>query len=124
MRQIVLAVAILTSLTVCSGQAEEKRSWLSDWFRAKHGRPTPTEEAQLKAERENSAYRTTPGTQPVLNQAEERFKAKLGRNTPAEEARLKAERENSAFREERRETPARSWAEETHRSKYGRYPAK
>jgi hypothetical protein len=37
--------------------AQTSSSWLDQWYRAKFGRPSPAEEARLKAERENTAYR-------------------------------------------------------------------
>lgn len=102
--------------------------FFNDWYKKKFGRNTPTEEARLKAERENSAFREeTRHVAPAKqNWIEDHFRAKLGRNTPAEEARLKAERESSAFREEpvRPTAPARSWSEEWYHKKYGRYPGK
>ncbi len=35
--------------------AETSNAWLDQWYRAKFGRPSPTEEARLKAEAANTA---------------------------------------------------------------------
>ena len=108
--------------------APASNDWFDQWYKHKYGRPSPAEEARLKAERENTAFREeTRHVAPARqNWIENHFKAKLGRNTPAEEARLKAERENSAFREEPAgpTAPARSWSDEWYHKKFGRYPGK
>jgi hypothetical protein len=108
--------------------APVSNDWFEQWYKTRYGRPSPTEEARLKAERENTAFREeTRHIAPARqNWIEDLFRAKLGRNTPAEEERLKAERESSAFREEpaRETAPANTWFEEWYRTKYGRYPGK
>lgn len=114
--------------------APMSNDYFEQWFKAKYGRSTPTEEARqnaearLNAERKSTAFREqVPGhlAPTSVNWIEEHFKAKLGRNTPAVEAQLRLERENSAFRAEPApEIEPKPWFEEWHRTKYGRYPGK
>ena len=128
-----LANSILLSGVLALGvsglmAAPANNDWFEQWYKTKYGRNTPAEEARLKAERENTAFReeTRHSVPAKQNWMEDYFKAKLGRNTPAEEKRLKAERESSAFREESAAptAPARSWSDKWYHWKYGRYPGK
>ena len=64
------------------------------WYRAKYGRPSPTEEARLQAQQANTAYREATPAQaaaPDNTRFEAWYRAKYGRPSPAEEARLKAQ---------------------------------
>lgn len=127
-RSMSMTAALLVVTTgLIAGQSNAAPS--EQWYRAKFGRPSPTEEARLKAERASSAFReeAPPRVAPAApNWTEQYFKAKYGRSTPAEEARLKAERESSAFREEpgRGTAPARSWFEQWYKMKFGRTPGR
>ena len=92
----------------------------------KFGRPSPAEEARLKAEQTSTAFRdeTRHEAAPANAQFEQWYKAKYGRYTPAEEARQRPERESTAFREapsrERKTAPANDWLDQWFRAKYGR----
>ena len=103
--------------------AEFNNDGMEQRFQAKYGRPSATEEARLKAEMTNVAFREEP-SQPavIVNWTEQYFKAKFGRPSPAEETRLKAESDSTAFREEpNAERPnALSFRDEHFRAKYGR----
>lgn len=73
--------------------AQASNTWFDQWYKAKHGRNSPAEEARLKAERENTAFReeTPAHVAPATpNWIEQHLKAKHGRGTRAEEARQKA----------------------------------
>ncbi len=100
-------------------------AWLDQWYRAKFGRPSPTEEARLKAEQANAAFREEArheAATPSNAWFEQWYKAKFGRSSPAEEARQRAEKENTAFREEprtERKAPANDWLDQFFKAKYG-----
>ena len=104
--------------------AQPKRTWIEQWFRAKHGRPSPTEEARLKEEAASTAYRAAPARDPAPEKSwsEQWFRAKHGRYSPGEEARRKAELNNSAYRTDTTaRTPDRGrWSRERMKAKYGR----
>src|SRR6266851_3373620 len=83
--------------------ASPSDSWLDQWYKAKYGRSSPTEEARQRAEQANTAFReeTTPRTATSANTWLENFwRAKYGRSSPTEEARLRAERGSTAYRED------------------------
>ena len=129
MKRIVNSILLTGALALgVSGLMAESNNFSEQWYKRKYGRPSPAEEARLKAERESTAFREESATaEPVKrNWIEDYFKAKLNRNTPAEEKRLKDERESSAFREEptREPTPIRTRFDEWYHKKYGRYPGK
>ena len=128
MRTFLSGILLASALAVGVNAAPASKDWFEQWYKAKYGRPSPSEEARLKADRESAAFReeTRHVATPRSNWIEDHFKAKLGQNTPAEEARIKAERESSAFREEpaRETAPAKTQSEEWFRAKYGRYPGK
>ena len=104
--------------------AAQANNWSDQRYKANYGRPSPTEEARLKAELDTTAFRQEipyPAAPLVDTWMRQYFKAKFGRNTPADEARLKAERENSAFREEPRPQHApTTWIDQRYKAKYGR----
>ena len=105
LRSIIVTGALMSA---ASGlMAQSGPTYFEQWYKAKYGHPTASEEARLKAERANSAYREekTPAA-PQLSYMDQFFKAKLGVYTPATEARLRVERENSAFRSEPQHAPA------------------
>ena len=99
-------------------------NWLDQFYKAKLGRSSPAEEARLRAEAQNTAFReeTREVARPANPWLEGFFKAKLGRNSPMEESRLRAEGRNTAFREEttREARPANNWFEQFYRAKLGR----
>ena len=128
MRTFLSGILLTSALAAGVNAAPVSNDWLEQWYKAKYGRPAPSEDARLTADRESAAFReeTPHVATPRSNWIEDHFRVKLGRNTPAEEARIKDERESSAFREEpARETePAKTQSEEWFRAKYGRYPGK
>jgi hypothetical protein len=126
-KSILLTGALLigaNALTAAQA-APANNNWLDQLYKAKLGRNSPAEEARLKAERENTAFReevTFEVAGPVNPWLEQFYRAKLGRNSPMEESRLRAERANTAFREDTtRETrPANTWFEDFYKAKFGR----
>ena len=82
--------------------SQASNSWLDQWYRAKYGRSSPTEEARQRAEQANTADRkkatrireeTTRETlaAPANTWLEQRYKAKYGRSSPLEEERRRSE---------------------------------
>lgn len=119
-----IAHATLASLLAAGfGLAQPAATWTDQWFRAKYGRPSPTEEARLKAEAANTAYRAAPAVAgPEQTWTEQWFRAKQGRYSPREEARRAADLSNTAYRADTRPQkpdPDR-WRRELMKAKYGR----
>ena len=105
--------------------AEPSTTWSEQWFKAKFGQPSPVEQARLKAETENTAYREGTTIYPQTaspSWADQWFRAKYGRYSAAEEARRNAEAANTAYRDdERSTTPDRNvWTREFMKAKFGR----
>ena len=130
-----MKISVLTALltgalafganTLMAGQAAASDAWLNQFYKAKLGRSSPAEEARLKAERANTAFReeiTLEVAGPANPWLEQFYRAKLGRNSPMEESRLRAERANTAFREDitREPRPANTWFEDFYKAKFGR----
>ena len=113
------ANALMASQAVSAGDR-----WLDQFNKAKLGRSSPAEEARLRAEGQNTAFReeTREVAGPANPWLEQFFKAKLGRNSPMEESRLRAEGQNTAFREEttHEAQPANNWFEQFYKAKFGR----
>jgi len=105
-------------------------NYIDQWFKAKFGRSSPTEEARLRAEQANTAYReeaTLAVKLPQNTWFEDRWRVKYGRSSPIEEARLKALAENTAYREEVKpeNAIADNWRENFWKAKFGRsFPVK
>jgi hypothetical protein len=119
------AFALGANNLMAAQAAPASDTWLDQFFKAKLGRNSPAEEARLKAERANTAFReatTFEAAGPANPWLEQLYRAKLGRNSPMEESRLRAERANTAFREEttREARPADNWFEQFYKAKYGR----
>ena len=100
-------------------------NWVDQLYKAKLGRSSPAEEARLKAERANTAFREEPTVEvpvPANSWLEQFYRAKLGRTSPMEESRLRTEGANTAFREEttHEARPANNWFEQFYRAKFGR----
>ena len=122
-----LGIAVLTIGANGLFAAPANNDWFEQWYRAKYGRSSPTEEARQRAEASNTAFReeAAPAETRLANTwFEDWYKAKYGHPSPREEARLRAERANTAFREEPTATqPANMWIQDWYRAKYGRpYP--
>lgn len=124
-RSILLTGALVVGANaLMAATAQVGNDWLDQFYKAKLGRSSPAEEARLKAERANTAFReeaTVEVAGPANPWLEQFYRAKLGRNSPMEEDRLRAERENTAFREEttRESRPANDWFEQWYRAKFG-----
>ena len=119
------ALALGANALMAAQAAPANNNWLDQFYKAKLGRSSPAEEARLKAEGTNTAFReeiTTEVAGPANPWLEQFYKAKLGRNSPMEESRLRAEGANTAFREEtiREARPANNWFEDFYRAKFGR----
>ena len=103
-------------------------SQFEEWHKAKYGRPSATEEARLKAEQANIAYREDTSVEvgsPANSWFEQWHKAKYGRFSPGEEARQRTAEENVAFREEpapNAESQTDEWFQGWYRAKFGRTP--
>jgi len=62
-------------------------TWFEDFYRAKYGRSSPTEEAWLRAERANTVYReeiVPPAAKPADTWRDDFWKAKYGRPFPTD----------------------------------------
>ena len=89
----VLAMVASTSMVA------QANSWSEQWYRAKFGRPSPTEEARIETEQASTAYREVTPTQAVVPANawfEGWYRAKFGRPSPTEEARLNAAKQTTA----------------------------
>jgi hypothetical protein len=105
--------------------AEPSTTWSEQWFKAKFGQSSPAEQARLKAEMQNTAYREETSADNATapsSWADQWFRAKYGRYSPAEEARRNAEAANTAYRDNERSTaPDRNvWTREFIKAKFGR----
>jgi hypothetical protein len=92
----VLAGAMLMGTTGLMAKTPvPANSGYEQWFRAKMGRTSPSEEARLQAQPVLEHASTQNAV--TFNAYEQWFRAKFGRTSPSEEARLRA---NPAFNEE------------------------
>ena len=72
--------------------AQTSSSQFEQWYRAKYGRPSPTEMARVSAVQANTAYREETPRQvaaPATTWYEGWYRAKFGRPSPLEKMRLK-----------------------------------
>src|ERR1017187_877489 len=59
----ILFTGILAIVAISSMVAQTSNGWFEQWYRAKYGRPSPTEEARLETKQVNSASpEATPST--------------------------------------------------------------
>jgi hypothetical protein len=104
--------------------AQTNSSWAEQWYRAKYGRPSPTEQAQLDARSYSSAPRTvaTSAIRIRANRWPEQFyQAKHGRPTPREDARLReANLGRAAVMTSDARVPVENRFESWYRGKFGR----
>ena len=110
--------------------AQTTNPWFEGWYRAKFGRPSPTEQARITAAKATEPAReaqtnakagTVPA--PVNTWFEQWYRDKYGRLSPPEEARIEAQRASVAPRTvsaTRSAAPANTWFENWYRDKYGR----
>jgi hypothetical protein len=126
-KSILLTGALLigANALMAAEAAPANNNWVDQLNKAKLGRSSPAEEARLRAELANTAFREDPTVEvarPANPWLEQFYMAKLGRNSPMEESRLKAEQANTAFREDatREARPANNWFEDFNKAKFGR----
>ncbi len=113
--------------------AQTTNPWFEGWYRAKFGRPSPTEQARIdavKAKEPANAVHTDAKaeTSPALanTRFENWYRDKYGRPSPTEEARIEAQRASVTPRPEVAAKPsktassANTWFENWYRDKYGR----
>jgi hypothetical protein len=86
----ILITGILAIVGSTSIVAQTSNGWFEQWYRAKYGRPSPTEQARLTAGR--TATGTMQATVAVSTNGrfEQWYRAKYGRPSPTEEARIEA----------------------------------
>ncbi len=97
----IMFTGVLAMAASSMAVAQSSNNWSEQWYRAKYGRPSPTEEARVKAEQANTAYREEAPLQAAVaanSWFEGWYRAKYGRPSPTEEARLEAEHEHSLSR--------------------------
>jgi hypothetical protein len=119
------ALAMGANALIAAQPMPTSNQWLDQLYKAKLGRSSPMEEARVKAEAANTAFReeaTVEVAGPANPWLEQFYRAKLGRNSPMEESRLRAEGQNTAFREEstHEARPADHWFEQFYKAKFGR----
>jgi len=118
--------AILVILTTGSMFAQTSNVGFEQWYRARYGRPSPTEQARLNSQPSNTASPdATPllAAQPANSGFEQWYRAKVGRPSPAEEARLHSQPLNSVLPAATQSAVAVSGdagSEQRYQSKYGR----
>ncbi|HLH36361.1 MAG TPA: hypothetical protein VKX41_16945 [Alloacidobacterium sp.] len=84
---------LFTSILAMSANTVLVAQTSNPWFEG-YGRPSPTEEARIKAEQANTAYREAAPRQvtaPANTRFENWYRDKYARPSPQEEARLKAQ---------------------------------
>jgi hypothetical protein len=95
----ILFSSILAIVASSSTVAQTSNAGFEQWYRAKYGRPSPSEQASLKNPQSITASleATTPTIVVSANGGfEQWYRAKYGRPSPAEEARLETQQVNSA----------------------------
>ncbi|HEX9198441.1 MAG TPA: hypothetical protein VF865_02705 [Acidobacteriaceae bacterium] len=92
MKAFVRSILITGTLAIFANSsmvAQTGNGWFEHWYRAKYGRPSPTEEARLKTQQANAASQeATPALVTANGGFEQWYRAKYGRPSPSEEARL------------------------------------
>ena len=102
MKTFVRNILITGSLAIFASSsmvAQTSNTGFEQWYRAKYGRPSPTEQARLKTPQVVAAStEATPPTVVVSANGgfEQWYHAKYGRPSPTEEARLETQQINSA----------------------------
>jgi len=122
----VLFTGILAIIATGPVFAQTVNVGFEQWYRAKFGRPSPTEQARLTSQPVNSAStNTTPLLVPDSANSgfEQRYRAKVGRPSTTEEGRLNTPRGNTDPLEPMQPMVAvsdRSGLEHRYQAKYGR----
>lgn len=105
----ILITGILAIVANSSMVAQTSNSGFEHWYRAKYGRPSPTEQVRLNTRQEKAATpEATPAPVAVAANGgfEQWYRAKYGRPSPSEEARLTTQQVNPASSEATRPTVA------------------
>src|SRR6266568_3755595 len=87
----ILFTGILAMVASSSMVAQTSNGWFEQWYRAKYGRSSPTEEARLEAQKVNSASpEATSFTVAASADGgfEQRYQAKYGHQSLIEQAGL------------------------------------
>jgi hypothetical protein len=105
--------------------AQTTDSWQEQWYRAKFGRPSPTEQARIDAAKTATSQPTHAAVAtkklPANTFAEEFYQAKHGRPKPREEARIReANLVKGQATTRVASAPVNTWFENWYRDKYGR----
>lgn len=113
--------------------AQTSNPWFEGWYRAKFGRPSPTEQERInvtKTTQPAKALQTDSQAGSIAVPAniwfEQWYRDKYGRSSPAEEARMEAQRASVVPRTELAPktatavAPTNTWFENWYRDKYGR----
>ena len=121
----ILITGILAIVASSSMVAQTSNAGFEQWYRAKYGRPSPTEQARLNTQRANTASpeATRPPVAVSTNAGfEQWYRAKYGRPSPTEETRLEILQVDSASSEATPSTAAASadaGFEQRYQAKYG-----
>jgi hypothetical protein len=118
-------ILAISANTLLGAQTTDPR--FEGWYRAKFGRPSPTEQARIDSAKQDSVAdrETTPGRVAVPTKARFKrwYRARFGRPSPAEKGRLKAAQANTAYRpanSTQAAVPANTRFEAWYGAKYGR----
>jgi hypothetical protein len=128
MKTLVRNILITGSLAIFASSsmvAQTSNGGFEQWYRAKYGRPSPTEQARLNTQRANAA--SPEATRPPIAVStsagfEQWYRAKYGRSSPTEEARLEAQQVNPGSPEATPPTvtaSADNGFEQRYQAKYG-----
>jgi hypothetical protein len=119
---LVVGIFAMSAGTVLAAQTN---SWPEEWYRAKYGRPSPSEQTRIDATRKPEAQ--IAAAEPVTRARrvngwlEQFYKEKYGRPTPREDARIReANLGKDAVMTSKGAAPADLAFENRYRAKYGR----
>jgi hypothetical protein len=83
----------ILALSANTALVAQSSSWAEQWYRAKYGRPLPTEQARIDAAREPSVQvipaQAVTHARRVNGWLEQLHREKYGRATPREDARMR-----------------------------------
>jgi hypothetical protein len=91
----ILITGTLAIFTASSMVAQTSSGQFDQWYRAKYGRPSPSEQARPQTAQGNSTSTVTTPTVPG-SQFEQWYRAKYGRPSPTEQALAQAPQSNLA----------------------------
>ena len=127
MRPSIKAIILTAAFTMGASSlaVAQPSTWAEQWYRAKFGRPSPTEQARLDAAKPTAAPNGIVNTSYATAQAnvwlDQWFRDKYGRHTPMVEARLTEARLGMhETMTNQASAPANTWFENWYRAKFGR----